>query len=358
MSELDSLSLLEFEALDTNFAGSTLNQWMWCIIFISIGLFLSKLIYKLFSIITLKFTQRTKTQIDDKLVEHAKHPFIFMVVLIAFYIGLHRLSLKEEFFSVLDNLYVGLMTINVTWFLSGVVHVIMDEVVKKKVNIELHILNVLHRVLVYVVWGMGIVIALNNVGYDVSAMIAGLGIGGLALAMAAQDSVSNFFGGFTIYKDHPFKVGDRIRIGGNVGDVFEIGLRSFRMKTLDGTVVVIPNSQAVSQVIENISNEAARKIKLQLGLTYDTTPEQMRKAIEILNDLKKQHDDIITEEGSATFNSYGDFSLNILFIYYIRKNRDYFAVQSDINMAILEKFNEAGLNFAFPTQTIYTVANS
>ncbi|MDO4461287.1 MAG: mechanosensitive ion channel family protein [Bacteroidia bacterium] len=356
MSELESMPFFEFDILKNVFWGSTLNQWMWCIIIITAGFLLSKLIYRICGWITTFITRRTETTFDDKIVEHAKHPFMFMVILISFYVGLHRLTIGESASAVINKIYVGLMTINVTWFISGIVHAFMNEVVRKKTSIDTHILNVVHKTLIYVVWGMGVVIALTNVGYDVSAMIAGLGIGGLALAMAAQDSVSNFFGGFTIFTDHPFKVGDRIRIGGNDGTVFEIGIRSFRMRTLDGTVIIIPNSQAVSQVIENISNEPTRKIKLQLGLTYDTTPEQMQKAMKILDQIGLDNDEI-TNDGNATFNSFGDFSLNILFVYYIKKGSDVFRVQNDVNMEILKRFNAEGLNFAFPTQTVYTINN-
>lgn len=396
MPEID----LDFEFLQNDFAGSTLKQWIWCLLIMVLGLLLSKLMYQICSWVAKHITARTKTLIDDELVEEAKRPFIFLIILLTFYVGLHRLTLAPSFSEVVNVVYIGLMTINATWFLSSVINVLMDKLVKpllEKKKVDNSIGNLIHTILRYVIWGVGIVIALDNMGYDITAMIAGLGIGGLALAMAAQDSVSNFFGGFTIMTDHPFNIKDRIRIGGIDGTVENIGLRSFRIRTLDGTQVVIPNSQAVSQVIENVSAEPSRKVKLELGLTYDTTPEQMQRAMDILVEIGKENKNV-QDTCQAYFNNYGDFSLGILFVYYIKKYRvftkdeeekckeeaeknrkktgmsieielkkirkkwlkanDPLQVQTEVNMEILKRFNAEGLNFAFPTQTLYTIQNN
>ncbi len=195
--------------------------------------------------------------------------------------------------------------------------------------------------------------ALNNAGYDVAALIAGLGIGGLALAMAAKDTVSNVFGGFTIFTDRPFTLNDRIKVAGYEGYIREIGLRSTRLQTLEGRVVTIPNSRFSDTPVENVTLEPSRKVVLNLGLTYDTSPEQMRRALDILTQIGTQHVEL-EDRLLVSFNGFGDFSMNILFIYYIKSGADILGTQTEINLLILDRFNAAGLEFAFPTQTLYT----
>jgi MscS family membrane protein len=142
------------------------------------------------------------------------------------------------------------------------------------------------------VWAIAIVVGLNNAGYDVGALIAGLGLGGLAFAMAAKDSVANLFGGFTVFTDKPFTIHDRIVVNGFDGTVEEIGIRSTRLKTLAGRIVTIPNAVFANEAIENISSEPGRKITVDLGLTYDTTAEQLENAMKIIKEIALANEDI------------------------------------------------------------------
>jgi MscS family membrane protein len=200
---------------------------------------------------------------------------------------------------------------------------------------------------------MAVVIGLNNAGYDVGALIAGLGIGGLAFALAAQDSVANLFGGLTVFFDKPFTINDRIKISGFDGFVTEVGIRSTRVKTLAGRIVTIPNKEFTASIVENVSSEPSRKVVQTLGLTYDMDDCKVERAIQVLTDIHAENVET-TEDNVITFNAFGDFSLNILFIYYIKKESDIMVTQSNINMQILKRFAAEGLDFAFPSQTIYT----
>lgn len=200
---------------------------------------------------------------------------------------------------------------------------------------------------------MGLVVAINNAGYDVGALIAGLGIGGLAMAMAAKDTLSNVFGGLTVLADRPFTVNDRIKINGFDGFVREVGLRSTRLETLAGRIVTIPNATFSGSPVENISLEPSRKVALNLGLTYDTTPEQMEEAMATLRQIAAEDSDL-EEKVTTAFDAFGDFAMNLSFVYFIKKGSDIMAVQSRVNLRILREFNQRGLSFAFPTQTIYT----
>jgi MscS family membrane protein len=253
------------------------------------------------------------------------------------------------------------MVLAVTWTLARLWVAFVAGILKPLVessdsDLDDQLLPIARRGGASAIWVIGVIVALNNAGYDVMALIAGLGIGGLALAMAAKDTVANFFGGFTIFTDRPFTMGDRIVISGFDGTVSEIGIRSTRLKTLAGSEVTIPNSRFADSPVENISREPSRKIVLTLGLTYDTTPEKMRRALDLLREIIEAQGDDTDESVIVGFNSFGDFALGITLIYYITKGADIMGVQTSVNLAVLERFNAEGLEMAFPTQTIHTIA--
>jgi MscS family membrane protein len=204
-----------------------------------------------------------------------------------------------------------------------------------------------------IIWIVGIIVGLDNIGFDITAMIAGLGVGGLALALAAQDSVKNLFAGIMIFLDKPFRMKDRIQVGGFDGIVEEVGLRSTRIRTLDGRIVTIPNSSFTDNSVLNVTSQPAMKVKLNLGLTYDTDENGMQRGIDILKEIISDNPDIVTDNYSVGFKDFGDFSLGILFIYYVKPDAHWLDAPSTINMEILKRFNAEGLEFAFPTQTIY-----
>lgn len=224
---------------------------------------------------------------------------------------------------------------------------------KSESDFDDQLLPILQKGLRIIIWSLGVIIALNNAGYNVTTILAGLGIGGLAFALAAQDTIKNIFGGAMIFIDKPFKLNDRIKIKGFDGFVHEIGIRSTRLRTLEGRIVTMPNAVFSDEAVENVSIEPSRKIILDLGLTYDTSPEQMEEGIKILKEIANDHRDKIEENVLVAFDAYGHFSLGLKYIYYISKESDIFNTQTAINLDILRRFNAKGLEFAFPTQTIY-----
>ena len=171
------------------------------------------------------------------------------------------------------------------------------------------------------------------------------------MAMAAKDFVANIFGGITVFIDKPFGAGDRIKVNGIDGTVQEIGIRSTRIQTLENRLVTIPNHQFTDQVVENVTAEPSRKMKVVLGLTYDTTPDQIEEALRILTEIVSDAGRT-EDEYTVWFSGFGDFSLNVSAIYFIRKGEHWAHVPNEINLQILRRFNEAGLEFAFPTQTL------
>jgi len=350
------------ELLSQTYYGNTLQSWAIALTIIVLSVMLGKVIYWVFSKFVRLFTSRTKTRLDDIIVDMIEEPAVFLVIVFGIWFAFKSLVLTETVSTVIANAYQVIIALLIGWLLTRLFDALYKEYLvpltdKTENDLDDQLLPILSKGVKMIIWAMAIIIGLNNAGYDVAALIAGLGIGGLALAMAAKDTVSNIFGGFTIFADRPFTLNDRIKIAGYDGNVIEIGVRSTRLKTLEGRIVTIPNAKFADAPVENITWEPSRKVKLDLGLTYDTSPDQMEKAMAILQSINDANSH--TEESATiAFNAFGDFAMNIMFIYYIKKGESIAGTQSEINMEILRQFNAEGLEFAFPTQTLYNIPAS
>jgi MscS family membrane protein len=194
----------------------------------------------------------------------------------------------------------------------------------------------------------------------VTSILAGLGVGGLAVALAAQETIKNFFGSLVIFGDKPFELGDRIKVGGHDGTIEEVGLRSTRIRTLDGHLVTVPNGELANMMIQNIAKRPYIKRVMDLTITYDTPPEKVQQAIDIVKELLDNHEGMKADfPPRVFFTDFNSFSLNILVIYWYHPPDywDYLAFSGKLNMEILKRYNEAGIEFAFPTQTLYLASD-
>ena len=350
------------EFLAKEFYHNTIGNWFITLLIILGAVIVGKLLYLFFGRVVKKITAKTKTKIDDIIVDMVEEPVVLAITIAGLWYGLNRLEFTEWWYQWMGKVYHILIAINITWFIARLVDAIIEEYViplteKTESDLDDQILPIVKKGLRSIIWILGVIVALNNAGYDVGALIAGLGIGGLALAMAAKDSVSNIFGGVMVFTDKPFKVGDRVKINGFDGIIEEIGIRTSRMRTLEGRLVTIPNSQFTGNMVENVTAEPTRKVVMNIGLIYDTTAAQMQQAIDLLKEIAGANENV-EDNYLTSFNSFGDFSLGILFIYYIKKEGDILNTQTEMNLEILKKFNENGLEMAFPTQTIYTKKES
>ena len=344
------------EVLHQEFYGNSILNWAIAVGILIFSFVVVKMIYWIFSNVIRRLTSKTKTNLDDVLIDKLEKPLTYLVLILGYWISIHYLVFNEEVELVLENAAYFLLVIDVTAILSRIVDALISEVImpiseKSDSSFDNQLIPVLQKGVRSIIWILGIIIGLDNIGFDITAMIAGLGIGGLALALAAQDSVKNIFAGIMIFLDKPFRIKDRIQVDGFDGIVEEVGLRSTRLRTLEGRIVTIPNSRFTDNSVTNVTSQPTLKIKLNLGLTYDTDETQMQKAIDILEDIVKDQE-AITDDYAAGFNGFGDFSLNILFIYYVKPDSHWLDTQTLVNKEILRRFNKEGLEFAFPTQTI------
>ena len=346
------------EFLDYRFLGNSIEVWAVALAII-IGTFVAtKIVYWVLSNILRKLTAKTKTNLDDVLIDKLEKPIRYSILIIGYWIAIHYIYIENEgvmnFLEAVASIAAVLTLTSITSrvFDALVTEVVQPMVEKTEGGADNYILPIISKAVKGIIWTFGIIIGLDNIGFDITAMIAGLGIGGLALALAAQDSVKNIFAGIMIFLDKPFKIKDRIQIEGFDGVVEEVGLRSTRIRTLDGRIVAIPNSTFTDNSVVNVTSQPALKIVLNLGLTYDTDEAGMQKGVDILRQIVADNSEILEEDCSAGFKDFGDFSLGILFIYYVKPEAHWLDSQNTISKEVLARFTAAGLDFAFPTQTL------
>jgi len=346
------------EFLDSRFFGNTVEVWA-----IAIGIILgtivtTKIVYWILSNILRKLTAKTKTNLDDVLIDKLEKPIQYSIFIFGYWVAIHYINIDNK---VVLNILEGIASIAAVLTLTSIVSRVFDALVtevvqpiveKSEGGADNYILPIISKAVKGVIWTFGVIIGLDNIGFDITAMIAGLGIGGLALALAAQDSVKNIFAGIMIFLDKPFKIQDRIQIQGFDGIVEEVGLRSTRIRTLEGRIVTIPNSTFTDNSVVNVTSQPALKVVLNLGLTYDTDQEGMQKGVDLLRQVVADNSAILEDDCSAGFKDFGDFALGILFIYYVKPEAHWLDSQNTISKEVLTRFTAAGLDFAFPTQTL------
>jgi MscS family membrane protein len=329
--------------------GNSFENWGFSLLIIIGAVVLNKLVSFINRQVLRKIAAKSEGRFDDILLDSLEKPVMFGIILAALWFAAARLNMDTDILDIIKKSYRILIAINITWFASKFTGSLISEYGER---MDSRLLPLIKRTVLIVIWAIGIVTALNNVGVAITSILGVLGVGGVSVALAAQDTIKNIFGGITIYTDAPFRLGDIIQFDAYEGTVQDIGLRSTRIVTYEGRIVSVPNYKLMDASVINISAEPSRRTIVKLGLTYDTSPQKMKESIEILKKLPENVTEI-EENTVAVFSDFGDFALIITYIYYIKKNLDIRESTSKVNFEILRRFNEAGLNFAFPTQTVY-----
>ena len=342
--------------LENELWGNTIENWGISILIILGAIIIVKLLSLLGKKVIKPFVTGTDNHLDDVIFYSLEAPVKFAIILLGIWIAIHRLVYPDSFVKVVDNAYSILIVLDITWFFGRLFSSLLQVYWGKQSNGQANKMRpIIKRTILVIVWLIGIVMALSNVGVNISALLGTLGIGGIAFALAAQDTVKNVFGTFTILTDKPFSIGDTIRVDSYEGTVVDVGVRSTKIMNYDKRIITFPNYKITDTSIVNISSEPMRRVVLNLGLTYDTTSEKMKEALELLKSIPKRVENVSSNPSDivAVFTEYSDSALVIMYIYFIEKQGDILGVTSNMNMEILAAFNKAGLNLAFPTRTVY-----
>ncbi len=320
--------------------------------------------YVVGKVVLSRLAKYTKTDLDDKIITKTYAPaglfiFIFGLCMSVGFIELpHAL---KAFFPKL--LYAGTIT-SILWEIFRVISVLDDHFKKSALpsDIKLNelVIDLVRKTVKIAIWIVAVIfIAQNLFNLNVTALITGAGVAGLAVAFAAQNTIANIFGAITIISDKTFKIGQQVKIGDAAGAVESVGFRSTRLRSPDGTVWHIPNRSVADSTIENIALRPNVKYSFNLGLVYSTSPQKIQRALDILHEILDNHPlfDMAKQPPKVFFTDFKDSSLNLSVTVWFQSS-DFWAMQEakqTFNLAILEKFNAENIEFAFPTQTNYLI---
>lgn len=303
-----------------------------------------------------KWAERTKSNIDDFLIAIIEKTVIPLLYFGAFYLATRGLYLHSTVSRVIDVLGLILLTFMAVRFIAATLEFLLKDYWLKRSPDETKERNLraILPAIKVVIFGLGIVFLLDNLGFKISTVIAGLGIGGVAVALASQAVLGDMFNYFTILFDRPFEVGDFIVVDNYLGTVEYIGIKTTRIRSLSGEQLIFSNTDLTNSRLRNYKRMAKRRVVFKIGVVYETKCEQLREIPTIIKNIIEGIED--AEFDRAHFFSFGDFSLIYEVVYYVLSPEytKYMDVQQAINLAIKEEFEKRGIEFAYPTQMIYT----
>ncbi len=305
--------------------------------------------------IVLRLTYKTKTDFDRSLVMAFEGPVRSLIVLIGVYIALQFLPLSLTVMSLVSNLFRSAIIIYIT---LGFYNLVGGDILKElseKLNLEQSVLNFTAKIFRFIIIALSITIIAQEWDYDITGFVAGLGLGGLAFALAAKDTASNVFGGIAIILDKPFAVGDWISSPSVEGTVEDMSLRTTKVRTFANALVTVPNSVLVNESVTNWARMKKRRVSFHLGVTYTTPRVKLQACVTRINELLENHPEVHQDLIMVRFDQFNDSSLDI-FIYFFTKTKvwtEFLAVKEEINFKIMEILEEEGVSVAFPSRSVY-----
>lgn len=323
------------------------------LIFMIINKILTRYVYRWLE----KMASRTETEADDKFLGAILKPLQWLILTIGVYAALKYLPLPLTADQVVTKVFRTLLIIYVTWGVYALAS--GDSVLSEKFKIKLEMNETLiaffSKIARFIIIAIGIVIVFQEWDYDISGFVAGLGLGGLAFALAAQDALANIFGGMVLIMEKPFSVGDWIATPSVEGFVEEISFRSTRIRAFAQSQITVPNSTLANEPITNYTRMGKRRITFRLGVTYDTPREKLQQTVEAIRQMLVDHPEVHPETVHVYFEQFNDSSLDI-FLYYFTEKTDwgeYLKIRQDTNFKIMAILEELGVEVAFPSRSIY-----
>lgn len=358
------------------FWGNTIKQYLIIAVIILVGLLFKKIVSRILSQLIFRLFKKFADQVNSEtFIALLLKPVEFFISIFTLYVAIKQLThpLNVTFFNykktvgtakineaftigeLVDKVFLFLILLSIFWIVLRIIdfiaHVLLVRAAKTKNKADDQLVPFIKELLKFIISFIGFFVLLGYV-FEVNAvsLITGLGIGGIAIAMAAKESLENLLGSFLIFLDKPFTVGDVVKVDGVEGTIERVGFRSTVLRSADKTTYVIPNRAMIDGVLENLTMRNARRVKFDIGLTYETSSETIKKIIEALTSYLKENPD--TTDASVALDSFGESSLNVQIIYLVpmKKEFDLVKVKERVNFKAIEIVQQYGSEFAYPTQ--------
>jgi small-conductance mechanosensitive channel len=302
------------------------------------------------------FSVRTETDIDDLIADLIGRIKLAFLLVIALYAGSHFLTLPRNVDGIIAAVAALSVLIQIALLGQGVINFWINRYKKEKLAEEaasVTTFTAVSFILKILLWTVVLLVALDNFGVDITALVTGLGIGGIAVALAVQNILGDLFASLSIILDKPFVIGDFIIVDNYMGNIEHIGLKSTRVRSLSGEQLIFSNSDLLQSRIRNYKRMMKRRVVFAIGVVYQTAPEKLKIIPGLIKKIIEAQE--LTEFDRVHFKEFGNFSLNYEAVYWVGSPdyKTYMDIQQAINLAIFEEFKTQGIEFAYPTQTLF-----
>ena len=356
---LDKVELLSVPVME-------IPLWQYCasLIYIFLAFYVAKIIDYTFRFWLKKWAEKTETKFDDLLLELIRGPIKIIAFVIFLFIGLDLYDWPPLLEGILDKGFRIIFAFSITYTALKAVDMMMNYWKERSagtedVHLDAHLFPIVSKTVKVFIITVAILVMWQNLSEKpITAILASLSIGGLAIGLAAQDTLANFFGAVVVFVDKPFRIGDTIKLSEVEGVVESIGLRSTRVRNPLGHLITVPNKTMGNANITNITRRPHIKSEINLGLTYDTSAEKLRRALQILDEVYRKNPK--TKDVQIAFNKFSDSALNIQITHWwnsTEAKEQLFGMQ-ELNLEVKRRFDEEKIGFAFPSQTVYLKQDS
>ena len=336
--------------------GNSIKDWTIALSIILIVFTVLNIVQKIAISKLSAMARKTENQIDDLLAEILKKTKIFTLLIVSFYAGLNFLNLKPGILAVSQKIFIFILILQAGFWAGAGINFWLGRAVKKRMSEDsasattISFLGFVARVLL---WSIVLLLILDNLGVDITSLVAGLGIGGIAIALALQNILGDLFASLSIVLDKPFVIGDFIIVDDLMGTIEHIGLKTTRMRSLSGEQLIFSNNDLLKSRIRNYKRMSERRIVFGFGVVYQTSLDKLKLIDKIIKDIIEEQPQARLDR--VNFKEYGDFSLNFEVVYYVTNPEFnvYMDVQEAINLEMFRRFEEEGIEFAYPTQTLF-----
>lgn len=341
---------------------SSVGQSIAAFILFALSFIIGWIIYYIFTRYFSRWAKKTKTTVDDEIIKNVKRPIYFLIILIGFWLAVDQLIFLDQYSIYIGYIFLTAEIFLVAYIITRIINVLVkwyaERMARKtKQEVSTNILIIFKKLLHAVVYIFAFLVLLYLSKIDLSGVVVGLGVGGIAIAFALQNVLSDAFSAFSIFFDRPFEIGDFIVIGEDAGTVTHVSMKSTRIKLLRGEELVISNRTILDKSIHNYKKLQKRRIVFTIGVTYGTSIEKLKKIEGIIREIIGNVQ--LCQIDRIHFREFGAFSLNFEIVYFIDSSdyNTYMDIQQQINFGIAEAFEKEKIEIAFPTQTIFLEKN-
>jgi MscS family membrane protein len=355
--------------LDRVYFSNSVEDYLWFLLWMILALVFNKIISRYLSDLIFRVFEKSSEGVDKRvLFDLLYKPLSTLVLLVIFFFATSHINFPEEldynamgysFSSVFHRIFLLLVYSTIVWIAVKLVDfgglILLKKAEKTESKQDDQLVAFATEFVKVLVTIFGVFIILGAVfKLDIGTLVAGLGIGGLALALAAKESLENLLASFTIFMDKPFVMGDLVQVGSIIGVVEKVGFRSTRIRTLEKSFLTIPNKKMVDTELDNLTLRTFRRSRFTIGITYQTSAEQIAAIVKDIQDFIDNHPNT-NQEGRVSFTDFGASSLDIMVQYFVDTMdwEIYLRVKQEINFKIMEIVKNHGSNFAYPTTTVY-----